>query len=436
MDLAVEQCGRARRANPSFMVTVKPPIVGDVRVVLATSACSLAGTLAERHAVPGGLVAFAGQCALSNAGALPVAHAVYDFAWSGALPMSLALAVLASTSMPTAPSENGLVQPDAEPEGAYAGVGAAFAIASIGSIVGVTVAFALATHSAPGSPRHLSRALAAQVGGAVLATYVGGSANFAQVVERVRLPSSIVGALAACDIATMGLYFAMMNVLSRSERARRWVEGGERSAKLAARITAPIVPASPLPTRRRARAAGGALAAGCALLAVLAGRSVDVFAGSSTLAAVGAASALGIVCARLLPSSLSRAAQLAAGQLAPLFLNFFYAAVGASARPSEVAAAGSGATLFLGTALGLHILVVGIAGLLLNRLPARLRPLGRPLQLSELLIGSNAAIGGPSTAAAFAAPLGPQFVVPAAVWGIVGYGVGTSLGVGLWSALR
>jgi uncharacterized membrane protein len=52
------------------------------------------------------------------------------------------------------------------------------------------------------------------------------------------------------------------------------------------------------------------------------------------------------------------------------------------------------------------------------------------------LIGSNAAIGGPSTAAAFAAPLDAGLVVPAAIWGVVGYGVGTSLGVGVWRALR
>jgi hypothetical protein len=119
-------------------------------------------------------------------------------------------------------------------------------------------------------------------------------------------------------------------------------------------------------------------------------------------------------------------------------LNFFYAAVGASARPAEIAGAGSAGALFLTTALGVHGLVLALVALLTSRVPAlrRILPNGRPLRLRDLLIGSNAAIGGPSTAAAFAAPLGAQLVVPAAIWGVVGYGIGTSLGVGIWSVLR
>lgn len=411
---------------------MRPPPLGDVRVALATSACSLVGALAERHALPGGLFAFTGQCVLSNAGVVPASHAVYDFAWSGALPMSLTLAVLASTCAP-ARGDTRAAPTETLQESAYAGIGLAFCLATLGSIVGVVLAFTLATRAAPG-PRHMPRALAAQVGGAALATYVGGSANFAQVVERVRLPSSVVGALAACDVATMGIYFAALNLAARSETARRWIEGGARAGVEKARRAPSPLPLEPS-VPRCARAAGAALAAACGLSALLVGRSVDAFAGSSTLAAVGAASALGIACARLLPHELALSARLAAARLAPLCLNFFYAAVGASARPSEVAAAGSAGALFLGTALGLHVLVVGLGALLLNRLPARLRPLRRPIRLSELLIGSNAAIGGPSTAAAFAAPLGPQLVVPAAMWGVAGYAVGTSLGVGLWRAL-
>ncbi|KAG8469976.1 hypothetical protein KFE25_006431 [Diacronema lutheri] len=416
---------------------MRPPLLGDVRTALATGACGLAGTIAERHSLPGGLVAFAGQCALSNAGAVPAAHAVYEFAWSGALPMSLTLAVLASTCLPGAPERDGAPADKlaADGESALAGVGAGFAIATVGSLVGVAAAFALALHAPVGGARHMPRALAAQVSGAVLATYVGGAANFAEVSERVALPASVVGALAACDIATMGVYFALLSLLARSERARRWIEGGASASASAPPTPKPARAAPGAAPSDAPRATGRALAAACGLLALLAGRSVDAFAGSSTLVAVGTACALGLACARFLPADGARRVRHGAAELAPACLNFFYAAVGASARPAEIAAAGSAGALFLSTALCLHVLVAGAAAAVANRLPPRVRP-RRPIRLNELLVGSNAAIGGPSTAAAFAAPLGGRLVVPAAIWGIVGYAVGTLLGVHAWSALR
>jgi uncharacterized membrane protein len=199
----------------------------------------------------------------------------------------------------------------------------------------------------------------------------------------------------------------------------------------------PAPPAEPAP-RAATRAAGAALALACAALALGGSRRADVFAGSTTLVAVGLSCALGVGCARLLPRALARALQSCARALAPLCLNFFYAAVGASARPAEMVGAGSAGALFLTTALAVHGLVLALGAWLLNRLPALRARLGlrRPLRLREVLIGSNAAIGGPSTAAAFAAPLDAGLVVPAAIWGVVGYGVGTSLGVGVWRALR
>jgi cobalamin biosynthesis Mg chelatase CobN len=58
------------------------------------------------------------------------------------------------------------------------------------------------------------------------------------------------------------------------------------------------------------------------------------------------------------------------------------------------------------------------------------------VELDELLVASNANIGGPATAASFAGLIGrPDLVAPAAAWGTVGYGVATFLGCRLCSAL-
>eukprot|EP00903_Cladosiphon_okamuranus_P019608 g18033.t1 len=62
---------------------------------------------------------------------------------------------------------------------------------------------------------------------------------------------------------------------------------------------------------------------------------------------------------------------------------------------------------------------------------------GAQLGVDDVLVASNANIGGPSTAATFAGLIGKdELVVPAAIWGTVGYAVATTLGVGVWAALR
>ena len=42
-------------------------------------------------------------------------------------------------------------------------------------------------------------------------------------------------------------------------------------------------------------------------------------------------------------------------------------------------------------------------------------------------------VGGPATAAAFAATRWPELVAPAVIWGTVGYAAGTGLGLRLFS---
>ena len=53
----------------------------------------------------------------------------------------------------------------------------------------------------------------------------------------------------------------------------------------------------------------------------------------------------------------------------------------------------------------------------------------RRLQLRHVLVASNAAIGGPATAAAFAGQQKTGLTLAATLWGVVGYGVGTNLGI-------
>lgn len=423
------------------------PVLGLIKTTLLTATSGLAGSVADSRSLPGGLIAFSAQCILSNAGCVPSASPVYAFGWNGALPLSLTFAVVgamlaaaeANREGSRAAGEGGAGVSElhgARSDSTLTGVGIGFAIATAASLLGVAAAHALAARAR--GARRMEGALAAQVAGVMTATYVGGSANFAQVARRVRLAPAMLGALAAADIGTMGVYFGAVSALAQSARAAAWFEGPTPRAR--ARPAAQVVEA-PGVARPRARwhvrLGGGALASACAVLALVVARPVDLFAGSATLAAVASASGMGVLVARTCPAPLVSAASAASALLAPLCLNFFFAAVGGSAHASEVAAAGVAGLSFVGTALSLHVLLLMAGGYALNRSARARRLLGlrRPLRLQELLVGSNAAIGGPSTAAAFAGTLGAGLVVPAALWGVGGYAVGTSLGVGMWALL-
>lgn len=63
----------------------------------------------------------------------------------------------------------------------------------------------------------------------------------------------------------------------------------------------------------------------------------------------------------------------------------------------------------------------------------------KSIKLEHVLVASNAAIGGPATAAAFACgqtSANVDLANAATVWGVVGYAIGTGIGICLYELLR
>lgn len=110
----------------------------------------------------------------------------------------------------------------------------------------------------------------------------------------------------------------------------------------------------------------------------------------------------------------------------PVWLQVFYAAVGASANVSMVIKSAPVLFWFSFIALATHL------GLLLA--------LGKLLGFSrrDLLLASNANIGGPSTVAGMAAAKGwRSMLVPSILTSTLGYAMGTFIGMGLgWGVLK
>lgn len=104
----------------------------------------------------------AAAAALSFSGALPTASAAYDTVWSTLMPVGAALLLLGS---PT----------DASAARAVPHALQAFAVAAAGTVVGTTAAWA--------AFGHLLGPSGGAVAAALCATYIGGSLNFAAVIQ-------------------------------------------------------------------------------------------------------------------------------------------------------------------------------------------------------------------------------------------------------------
>lgn len=123
---------------------------------------------------------------------------------------------------------------------------------------------------------------------------------------------------------------------------------------------------------------------------------------------------------------------------------FLFAAIGVSADIAEVLRSGPACLFFSLTALTVHGVVTLGGSFLFQRLSStkKARRHGGTIRLVDVLVASNAAIGGPATAAAFygqvkqGTDMKRSLTVAATVWGVVGYAVGTTVGVALYRFLQ
>jgi uncharacterized membrane protein len=112
-----------------------------------------------------------------------------------------------------------------------------------------------------------------------------------------------------------------------------------------------------------------------------------------------------------------------ADKIGTLLMQVFFAAIGASANILVVLKVGPILFVFAALILFVHLIFLLAAGKLFK------------LDLAEIVIASNANMGGPTTAAAMAvARKWKALVIPAVLCGTLGYAIATFIGVaiGYW----
>jgi len=235
------------------------------------------------------------------------------------------------------------------------------------------------------------------------ARHIGGAVNYVSVAEVGGAAPELVAAGIAADNAIVAPYFVGLFAMSGPS-----IGSGTGGAKRAD----PTISATD---------AAAAVAAALSIVALAnavaaAAKAPHLLLPLTTAVAVTLATALPKVGSRLAPAG--RIVGVVAMQL-------FVAAIGAAGRVRGLARSGAWLAAFSAVQLTVHFGVLWAAKTLF-KLPIR-----------ELAVASNAAVGGPTAAAAMASAKGwDDLVLPALLVGILGYVTGTFISIGLMAWIR
>eukprot|EP00547_Thalassionema_nitzschioides_P003900 CAMPEP_0194199808 /NCGR_PEP_ID=MMETSP0156-20130528/682_1 /TAXON_ID=33649 /ORGANISM="Thalassionema nitzschioides, Strain L26-B" /LENGTH=224 /DNA_ID=CAMNT_0038924747 /DNA_START=616 /DNA_END=1287 /DNA_ORIENTATION=- len=130
--------------------------------------------------------------------------------------------------------------------------------------------------------------------------------------------------------------------------------------------------------------------------------------------ACGAIALLGVLIQKLMGKSKNKywhLMQQAASPVASFAYLLFFASIGVSANLGQALKAGPACLLFSGTALAVHIIISVFGCSWWNKIYKE-----KSLRLRHVLVASNAAIGGPATAATFASQNNLELTSAATLW--------------------
>jgi uncharacterized membrane protein len=294
-----------------------------------------------------------------------------------------------------------------------------FVLGSIGTVLGTLIAAWLVPLRNLGVGGKEGWTIAA----ALASRHIGGAVNFVAVSETLGTSAELTAAGIAADNLVVSFYFGLLfwlarHILPEKEEEEEEEEaageggvvgeGGERD-EWARRAMA--IEADP-PALGYLKA----LSLSCVLCMVGTWVSEGLLKGA--ISSLPIISLMSVAIATLFPRACASITE-PAGHLAVILMNLFFSVTGAQGKLGKVLATAPRLFLFSTVQLLVHLGFLLGAGRGLFRLP-----------LKELLVASNANVGGPTTAAAMAgSKKWKSLVLPGILTGILGYASATFIGL-------
>jgi len=330
---------------------------------------------------------------LSNLSIIPTEAPAYDMVWSYLVPLAIPL-LLFKADLRKIIREAGPTL-------------IAFFFGAIGTILGTFISFAIFSLGPEGW----------KLAGIFCSTYIGGSMNYVATAAALNLNAGdILTAGVAADNLVMAAYFIVLFALP-SVTILKKLYSTEHDDK-ANNITEDIL----LDERKKPDLfnMAKALALGFSICAVGFGLSDFINIQGSGILII---TAIVVLVATIFPKQVGTIE--GADQIGALLMQVFFVVIGASANLYIVLKVGPILFFFAAVILLVHLMFILAAGKLFK------------LDLAEIVIASNANMGGPTTAAAMAvARKWKDLVIPAVLCGTLGYAIATFIGVAIGNLLR
>lgn len=368
--------------------------------------------------VSGAIIALIGAVILSNTGVIPTDSPVYDAVWAFIIPLAIPL-LLFHVNFKKIWQESGRLL-------------LIFLISSIGTVAGTIISFFVLRNYIP----YLDK-----IGAMMSASYTGGGVNFAAMTAKFETPETMVSATVVADNLMMALYFIVLMIIPTMHFFRkRFSHPHVLEVEQSVAGNEGKTQAEAFWARKEISLQDIALSVGTAFFLVIisfklaefldqiipSGESVSF--GFNLLNGLFGDQYLVLTTVTFLALALfPRYFEKINGsqEIGTFLIHLFFVVIGIPASIPLIVQNAPLLLIFVAIIVLINMLISLTAGKLLK------------FNLEEILIVSNANIGGPTTAAAMAIAKGwTKLIGPILVVGTIGYIIGNYIGttLGLWFA--